>query len=85
MYRGWNAVLQAVDNGDTETLKLLAAKGNPDLSAEDENGRSVLEIMEERGLNEEKQILLSGRSPSPQVQEANNKLRDFVWTDGGKV
>lgn len=85
MYRGWNAVLQAVDGGDVEILKLLAAKGNPDLSAEDENGRSVLEIMDERGLEEERQILLSGRSPSPLVQEANNKLRDFVWTESGRV
>ena len=78
MYRGWNAVLQAVDNGDTKILKLLADRGSPDLSAQDENGRTVLEIMEERGLREEEQILLGGRSPSPELREANRQLRSFV-------
>ena len=81
MYRGWNAVLQAVDNGDTQILKLLASKGSQDLSAQDENGRTVLEIMDERGLKEEERILLGGRSPSPQIREANSRLRDFVWTE----
>ncbi|KAK5165802.1 uncharacterized protein LTR77_008725 [Saxophila tyrrhenica] len=78
MYRGWNAVLQAVDNGDTQILKLLAQRGNPDLDARDENGRSVLEIMDERGLIEEERILLGGRSPSPKIREANSQLREFV-------
>lgn len=78
MYRGWNAVLQAVDNGDTQILKLFAERGDPDLSARDENGRSVLEIMDERGLQEEESILLSGRSPSPKIREASSKLREYV-------
>lgn len=60
LYRGWNAVLQALDNGDMQILKLLAAKGTPDLEACDEGGRSVREIMRERGLEEEENILLSG-------------------------
>lgn len=77
-YRGWNAVLQAVDNGDTKILQLLADRGSPDLDARDESGQSVLEIMDDRGLKEEERILLGGRSPSPGVKEANNKLRDFV-------
>ncbi|KAK4541651.1 hypothetical protein LTR36_007795 [Oleoguttula mirabilis] len=78
MYRGWNAVLQALDNGDLEILKLLAHLGNPDLGARDEVGKSVLEILEERGLKEEEQILLGGRSPSPRMQEALSSLRSFV-------
>ncbi|KAF7196721.1 Ankyrin-2 [Pseudocercospora fuligena] len=78
MYRGWNAVLQALDNGDTEILKLLAKMGNPDLSARDENDRSVLEIMQERGLQEEARILLGGRSPSPQMKQALSQLRGMV-------
>lgn len=41
MYRGWNAVLQALDNGDMQILRLLASKGHPDLTARDEHGRSV--------------------------------------------
>lgn len=41
MYRGWNAVLQALDNGDMQILRLLATMGSPDLTARDEHGRSV--------------------------------------------
>lgn len=80
--RGWNAVLQAVDNGDTKILKLLADRGSPDLHARDENGSSVLEIMEERGLREEERILLGGRSPSPPYKDttraATSQLRELV-------
>lgn len=78
MYRGWNAVLQALDNGETQIFQLLAESGTPDLSARDENGRSVLEIMQERGLKEEMQILLGGNCPSPKIREAMSQLRDLV-------
>lgn len=85
MYRGWNAVLQALDNGDTQILKLLAERGHPDLHARDENGRSVLEIMEERGMKDEAEILLGGRSPSPEMREAFSQLRDFVRFEDYKI
>ncbi|KAK4609049.1 Putative ankyrin repeat protein [Fulvia fulva] len=78
MYRGWNAVLQAVDNGDVQILRLLAAKGNPDLRARDEHGRSVHDIMQERGLQEEESILSGGRSPSPKIKDAQYQLRELV-------
>ncbi|KAI5365832.1 Putative ankyrin repeat-containing domain superfamily [Septoria linicola] len=78
MYRGWNAVLQAVDNGDTQILQLLAKEGHPDLSARGEDGKTVLEVMHERGLDEEERILLGGRSPSPQMKVALSSLRDLV-------
>lgn len=78
MYRGWNAVLQAVDNGDTKILSLLAKEGHPDLAARGEDGKSVLEIMHERGLEDEERILLGGRSPSPQMKVALSSLRDLV-------
>ena len=82
MYRGWNAVLQAVDNGDTQILKLFAERADPDLSARDESGQSVLEIMDERGLQEEERILLGGNSPTgsarSKTREASNQLREFV-------
>ncbi len=71
-------MLQAVDNGDTEILKLFAETGQADLGARDENGRTVLEIMDERGLKEEEEILLNGGSPSPKIKEANAGLREFV-------
>jgi len=60
MYRGWNAVLQALDNGDLKILKLLArAKGGVDLDVQDESGRSVREILASRGMQEEEAILMS--------------------------
>lgn len=83
MYRGWNAVLQALDNGDMKILKLLATKGNPDLNAKDELGRTVREIMQERRLEEEEEILTRGRAgeernPSPEMKEALSSLRELV-------
>lgn len=82
MYRGWNAVLQALDNGDMQILKLLATKGHPDISACDEHGRSVQDIMQERGLEEEMQVLLSSKRPSrrasPEIKEALHSLRELV-------
>ena len=83
MYRGWNAVLQALDKGDTLTLRLLAEMGTPDLEARDEDGNSVLEIMRERGMKEEERILTGGsNSPGAKMMEANSHLRDFVKTRG---
>lgn len=78
MYRGWNAVLQALDNGETEVFKLLAESGNPDLSAQDENGRTVLEIMQERGMRDELKILLEGRHGSADIRDALSSLRHLV-------
>lgn len=78
MYRGWNAVLQALDDGDTAIFRLLAEEGNPDPGAQDENGRTVAEIMQERGMHEELEILLRGGAPSPKIGEAMAELRDLV-------
>lgn len=53
MHRGWNAILQAVENGDAEILKLLIDMGGPvDLQAVDETGRAVIDIVTERGWEE---------------------------------
>ena len=61
-YRGWNAVLQAVENGDADILRLLVQKGGKvDLDATDENGRTVMEIVEGRGWAEAVDILLEAR------------------------
>jgi ankyrin repeat protein len=78
MYRGWNAVLQALENGETEVFKLLAESGNPDLSARDEEGRTVIDIMQERGMKDELEILLGGPSSSPEIKEALSQLRSMV-------
>jgi ankyrin repeat protein len=53
MHRGWNAVLQAVENGDADILRLLIEKGGSvDLQAIDENGRPVIDLVSERGWEE---------------------------------
>ncbi|KAJ9641762.1 hypothetical protein H2199_004974 [Coniosporium tulheliwenetii] len=58
MYRGWNAVLQAVENGDANILRLLVEKGGGvDLQATDESGRTVIDIVTGRGWREAVTIL----------------------------
>jgi ankyrin repeat protein len=53
MHRGWNAVLQAVENGDATILRLLIEKGGPvDLQMKDDGGRPVIDIVTERGWEE---------------------------------
>lgn len=52
LHRGWNAVMQAVENGDANILKLFSASTGIDLSAKDDTGRTVMEIAEGRGLDE---------------------------------
>lgn len=66
MYRGWNAVLQAVENGDNNVLRLLVEKGGGvDLQATDESGRPVVDIMTERGWEEALTLLFgSGEARS---------------------
>ncbi|KAI3391445.1 hypothetical protein diail_7353 [Diaporthe ilicicola] len=61
MYRGWNAVLQAVENGDAHVLKILAEKGNGiDLEQRDENGRTVMDIVQSHGWDEAVAIINGG-------------------------
>ncbi|SMR61235.1 unnamed protein product [Zymoseptoria tritici ST99CH_3D1] len=69
MYRGWNAVLQALENGDLEILKLLMEKGRPgpDLDQQDDSGRSVRDIIHERDLIEEEEILMGRRGEVVQL------------------
>ncbi|KAJ4412174.1 hypothetical protein N0V91_000642 [Didymella pomorum] len=65
MHRGWNAVLQAVENSDTEILCLLVSLGGPvDLQAVDETGRPVIDIVGDRDW-EEGLALLFPKSSSP--------------------
>lgn len=62
MYRGWNAVLQAVENGDAHVLRLLVEKGNGvDLQQTDENGRTVMDIVNGHGWDEAVAIINGGR------------------------
>ncbi|KAJ9144160.1 Ankyrin [Pleurostoma richardsiae] len=62
VYRGWNAIMQALENGDANILTLLVEKGNGvDLQAKDDSGRTVMDIASSRGWDEAVAILLSGR------------------------
>ncbi|KAH8687960.1 ankyrin repeat-containing domain protein [Tricladium varicosporioides] len=60
MYRGWNGVMQAVENGDEDVLKLLSRKAGVDLEVKDEMGRTVVEMAASRGWDEAVQILTAG-------------------------
>lgn len=65
MHRGWNAVLQAVENSDAEILGLLISLGGPvDLQAEDETGRPVIDVVGDRDW-QEGLALLFPKSSSP--------------------
>ncbi|KAF7903906.1 hypothetical protein EAF00_001240 [Botryotinia globosa] len=57
IYRGWNAIMQAIENGDAEILKLVAGKAGVNLEAKDEMGRTVGDIAASRGWNEAVTIL----------------------------
>lgn len=62
MYRGWNAVLQAVENGDAHVLRVLVEKGNGvDLQQTDENGRTIMDIVNGHGWDEAVAIINGGR------------------------
>lgn len=57
LYRGWNGVMQAVENGDEDVLRLLGEKCGFDLDVKDELGRSVTEVAASRGWDEAVEIL----------------------------
>ncbi|KAM0549926.1 hypothetical protein ACHAPJ_009173 [Fusarium lateritium] len=57
LYRGWNGVMQAVENGDEQILRLLGEKAGFDLEVRDELGRSIMEIAASRGWDEAVEIL----------------------------
>jgi ankyrin repeat protein len=60
-YRGWNAIMQAVENGNARQLKLLIEKGGGvDLDAKDDAGRTVAEVAAHTGWDGAREILLAG-------------------------
>ncbi|KPM43981.1 hypothetical protein AK830_g2649 [Neonectria ditissima] len=61
LYRGWNAIMQAVENGDEAVLRLISEKSGVDLEVRDEMGRTVTEIAASRGWDEAVDILYEGR------------------------
>ncbi|KAJ2975222.1 hypothetical protein NQ176_g5636 [Zarea fungicola] len=61
MYRGWNGIMQALENGDLEMLKKLTTTAGVDLEVRDELGRTVTEIALSRGWEEAVSILQSSK------------------------
>ncbi|KAI1856775.1 hypothetical protein JX265_011416 [Neoarthrinium moseri] len=61
VYRGHNAIIQALENGDADVLKLLVDKCGVDLEARDESGRTVVELASSRGWAEASDILLKAK------------------------
>ncbi|KAL8420406.1 hypothetical protein RB594_003262 [Gaeumannomyces avenae] len=60
MYRGWNGVLQAVENGDPVVLRLLIDHAGPrtvDLEARDDDGRTAIDVALGRGFKDAVDIL----------------------------
>lgn len=66
VYRGWNAIMQAVANGDGDVLRMLAEANGVELGARDETGRTVTEIAVSRKWDEAVGILMEfgGRTAS---------------------
>jgi hypothetical protein len=61
VYRGWNGMMQAVENGDEDVLRLIVKRVVPDLSVVDELGRNVVKVAESRGWKEAVEILEGAR------------------------
>ncbi|KAM3427822.1 hypothetical protein NHJ13734_008843 [Beauveria thailandica] len=64
MYRGWNGIMQALENGDLDMLKKLAVKAGVDLEVQDELGRTVTEIAISRRWEDAVNVLLSNKAKS---------------------
>ncbi|CAK7231020.1 hypothetical protein SBRCBS47491_007790 [Sporothrix bragantina] len=65
-YRGWNVVMQILEDGNLDLLKLIVEKsGTPiDLEAADDDGRTVRQMAAERGWPEGEEYLLAHAAKS---------------------
>ncbi|XP_044724055.1 ankyrin repeats (3 copies) domain-containing protein [Hirsutella rhossiliensis] len=59
VYRGWNGIMQALENGDAGMLKKLCEKSGVNLDVKDELGRTVTEIAVSRRWEEAVGIMLA--------------------------
>lgn len=62
LYRGWNGIMQGLENGDAAMLKKLCEKGGVDLEVKDELGHTVTEIAVSRRWEEAVSIMLENAS-----------------------
>jgi len=63
IYRGWNAIMQAIEKGDKKLVHLLVEKGNGlDLEALDpDSGQTVYDMIQDRGWSEGIELLMQNR------------------------
>ncbi|KAI1324593.1 ankyrin repeat-containing domain protein [Xylariaceae sp. FL0255] len=61
VYRGHNGIIQAIEMGDAQILRMLIEKWGVDLDAIDDSGRTPIEIAEIRGWDEGQNILIGGK------------------------
>ncbi|KAG6000050.1 hypothetical protein E4U43_001724 [Claviceps pusilla] len=59
VYRGWNGIMQAIENGEIDMLKKLAQKSGVDMEVKDELGRTVTEIAISRRWEEAVDVLMA--------------------------
>ncbi|KAG6005634.1 hypothetical protein E4U21_007822 [Claviceps maximensis] len=59
VYRGWNGIMQGIENGDIDMLKKLAQQSGVDMEVKDELGRTVTEIAISRRWEEAVDVLLT--------------------------
>ncbi|KAI2627619.1 ankyrin repeat-containing domain protein [Hypoxylon sp. NC1633] len=63
IYRGHNAYIQAIENGDADVLKILIDRAGVNLDARDDVGMTIVEIAEHRGWDEGRQLLINASPP----------------------
>jgi len=63
IYRGWNAIMQAIEKGDKKLVHLLVEKGNGiDLQVSDpDSGQTVYEMIQDRGWSEGIEMLMKNQ------------------------
>ncbi|KAI1411626.1 ankyrin repeat-containing domain protein [Hypoxylon sp. FL1857] len=64
IYRGHNAYIQAIENGDPNILRVLIDRAGVDFNAKDDSGMTIIEIAAHRGWEEGRQILLAAKATS---------------------
>ena len=73
MYRGWNAIMQAIEKGDKKLIHILIQKGNGiDLQTIDpESGQTVYDIIRDRGWTEGIDLIMEHRNQLRMVTDGS--------------
>ncbi|RCI10484.1 hypothetical protein L249_4451 [Ophiocordyceps polyrhachis-furcata BCC 54312] len=71
MYRGWNGIMQALENGDAAMLARVCSRSGVDVDVKDELGRNVTEIAVSRRWEEAVNILLANATTTKKPEGVN--------------